>query len=84
MDMKDESHNCCTPHERMFSPVSPLCHMLSLRGFEHKTARGTQHGARSKRRDPDRLSVRKTPAEQDQVCTKHHSSNGEQTETTRR
>src|SRR5258708_2677231 len=44
-------------------PPAPLYHTLSFRGVEQNTERGTQHRAPSKRRDPDRLSICKTPAD---------------------
>src|SRR6266853_1927728 len=66
----------------IFGGSYPLYHTLSFRGFEQNTERGTQHCARSKRRDPDGLSIRKTPADQYQVGTQHHSSAAEETETT--
>ena len=71
----------CSPHD---SVLAPLDHTFSLRCFEHNTERGTQHGDPSKRRDPDRLSLGTTPADQYEVGTKHQCSAIEQTQPTRR
>src|SRR5712691_7561019 len=62
----------------------PLYYTLSFRGVEQNTERDTQHRASSKRRDPDRLSTCKTPADQYQVGTQHHSRTAEQSQPTLR
>jgi len=68
----------------IFGGSYPLYHTRSFRGVEQNTARDTQHRASAKRRDPDRLSICKTPADQYQVGTQHHSSTAEQPQPTLR